>query len=63
MQPEPMTQEEYRKDSELCPVCRSENVQGGDIEVDSNGALQYCECLSCHATWTDVYELKGYALD
>jgi len=40
-----------------CPFCKSEDIEGGHMEVDGTGAWQEVECNSCGATWQDVYKL------
>jgi hypothetical protein len=44
-----------------CPSCHSENITGGQVEVDSNSAWQPVTCNECQATWNDTYTLTGFA--
>lgn len=44
-----------------CPVCGSESITGGPVEVDAGTAWQPITCGDCHANWNDVYNLVGYA--
>lgn len=45
-----------------CPVCESQNLTThGNVECGDGGATDSIECLSCNATWTDVYVLTGYS--
>lgn len=44
-----------------CPVCRSTNITGGEVNVDAGTASQEISCGECDATWNDVYKLVGYA--
>lgn len=43
-----------------CPVCRSENIEGGSVEVDAGAATQEVYCVDCGSEWEDVYSLIGY---
>lgn len=40
-----------------CPVCGSENIEGGDKEMDLDGVSQIITCQSCGKQWTDFYTL------
>jgi hypothetical protein len=58
----PLTDDEYiSKQGSICPACRSDNIEGEDIEVTSGGTYQNCWCLDCHARWVDCYALCGYS--
>lgn len=53
-----MTKEAYIKSGYTkCPKCKSENIEGGSVEIDCNGASQDVTCLDCNAEWTDIYTL------
>jgi len=39
------------------PECRSEDITGGRVEIDSGGCYQPCHCGECTAEWNDVYKL------
>jgi transcription elongation factor Elf1 len=57
----PMTNEEHTRHAETgCPVCRSEQVTGAEIEIEAAGAVQTCGCNDCGASWVDVYALTEY---
>lgn len=43
-----------------CPVCGSDEIQGGPVDVDGNQATQEVSCDACNSTWDDVYTLTGY---
>lgn len=45
------------------PDCKSEDVEGGFISIDLNGAQQTCRCLACGRTWSDFYTLTGVSFD
>lgn len=45
-----------------CPFCKSENFEGGSIEIIENGAFQECTCLDCNAKWVDKYLLDDCEL-
>jgi len=42
----------------VCPVCQSDDIQGGHIEVESGEAYQRCTC-HCGASWNNTYSFKG----
>jgi len=44
-------------DDSICPVCGGDDIHGGHMEVDSNGAFQACKC-SCGASWVNSYTFK-----
>lgn len=41
-----------------CPICRSNNIEGGSFEADDNTSWQPCSCAKCGAEWNDVYYLR-----
>jgi hypothetical protein len=43
-----------------CPACRSPQVSGEHINIEEGKAYQEMSCLTCPATWTDVYQLQRY---
>ena len=45
-------------DDSKCPVCGGDDIQGGHVDIDSNGACQECTC-SCGASWNNLYSFKG----
>lgn len=58
---EPMSSEEYvRNTGALCPVCGSNDLEGGRFDANIATAWQPITCLSCRATWNDIYTLTGY---
>jgi len=62
MQKQPLTDEEYvAKGGGVCPVCGSDQVEGGSIDVDGPSAAQSVSCNDCNAEWKDIYQLTGYA--
>lgn len=48
---------EYLDASHKCPYCGSEDISGGFVEVDAEGAWQDIGCASCGKHWVDVYRL------
>ena len=42
-----------------CPFCKSEEIEGGSLEVDGNHAWQEVICSACDAAWRDIYRLVG----
>lgn len=45
----------------VCPVCGSDDLDGGSVDIDAGTATQEVVCLECLSSWTDVYTLTGYA--
>jgi DNA-directed RNA polymerase subunit RPC12/RpoP len=43
-----------------CPHCRSDDIEGGRVNMDAKSASQAVKCLACGATWDDVYTLSHY---
>jgi len=40
-----------------CPKCKSDDIDGGMVDIDGNVALQSVSCNECEAEWTDIYKL------
>lgn len=47
----------YLKKSHLCPFCKSDNICGGDCEINDGRAYQTVTCNDCNKSWSDCYEL------
>ncbi len=47
----------YLKCSYRCPVCDSDDIEGGSVEIDAGGATQEVSCKECDTEWTDIYKL------
>jgi transcription elongation factor Elf1 len=57
-----VSQRDYVRDmGSYCPRCRSNDIYGGSIDVDSGGASLTVLCNDCGASWTDQYKLIGYS--
>ena len=48
-----------RPDNAHCPVCGSEDCDGGPVEIEFNRAYQPCRCAECGSEWNDVYQFRG----
>ena len=57
---ESMPQDDYVKNPNRCPACRSTDIEGGFVDVDGATATQRVRCHECEAEWTDTYHLSGY---
>jgi len=44
-----------------CPSCGSHDLDGGEIEIDTDGASQQISCNVCGSSWVDTYELTGFS--
>ncbi len=55
-------QKKYVKSGGIhCPFCDSDEIDSrGCVQTDLGIAWQDIECLACHATWTDQYQLVGF---
>ena len=42
-----------------CPFCGSQDIEGGDREIDDGVAQQEMYCTECDGEWIDVYHLVG----
>lgn len=59
--PQWATEEEYvAKAGTQCPSCGSDDMDGGEVNIDAGYASQEIRCLTCDAEWTDTYRLTGY---
>lgn len=58
---EPLSQEAYAKaHGHLCPVCGSDNLDWGSVDIDGPVAWQSVACEDCASTWSDVYRFDCY---
>lgn len=61
--PRPISDEEYldgERLPNLCPFCRSFEVDGEGVDIQGRRAVQQVMCLECEAVWLDIYDLAGY---
>lgn len=57
----PMSDAEYKAHGgNQCPCCKSNDIEGREINVDSGTASQEVVCNACGASWNDIYRLEGY---
>ena len=56
------TQHDYLKRFGHCPVCDSDDIEGGATDIDGNEACQKVGCNDCSATWIDTYTLSSYTM-
>ena len=47
----------YLKNSGKCPFCQSNNIEGGEVEIDGKLVWQVIDCLDCKKSWVDYYKL------
>ena len=56
-----LSQEEFRKTSEVCPRCGHDNwIQLGQISFDTGYIYQTRKCQKCDEGWTCRFEAAGY---
>lgn len=61
--PDLLSPSEYaQKKGCICPLCKSEEVEGFSIDVDCDTATQEVHCNDCGFGWTDKYLLSGYSV-
>ena len=46
-----------------CPRCKSGDISGGSINIDSDTASQDITCSDCGLGWTDIYTLTNIEVD
>ncbi|MGR5096113.1 hypothetical protein ACPV5O_20835 [Vibrio maritimus] len=46
----------------LCPCCRSDEIEGSSISIEGKTAIQVCRCIHCSAEWQDTYTLSDITL-
>jgi formate dehydrogenase maturation protein FdhE len=51
---------EFSHQSDVCPFCGYDIVEGGWIEITQFGATQDVACAWCSSKWTNVYHLVSY---
>ena len=58
----PMTNKEFlQHKGEVCPNCRSCNVDADTVDHDGSIGYGNCNCMDCGATWVDNWKLSGYS--
>ena len=48
------------KDANGCPICGSDQVEGGHVDINSTEAWQGVSCLDCGYEFNEVYTLAMY---
>jgi len=51
------TKIEYLHNPDICPFCKSNDLEATSMDVDSNRAWQPVKCNGCGEEWTDIYKL------
>lgn len=54
------TDSDYLENCHICPACGASQVEGDSISIEEGLAFQPVSCLSCNASWRDVYVLSGF---
>jgi len=52
-----MKKEYIASDQSICPYCKSDDIEGGFVEIDTSGAWQPVSCNECMREWNDIYKL------
>lgn len=57
-----LTSTEYAVDrgGSVCPVCESEDISAGTLEVDGTQVWSTVTCAACESKWDDVFTLQYY---
>lgn len=50
-------QEQYLVNPDACPVCGGENLEGGEIEFDTDEAWRNVMCEDCGHQWVECFKL------
>lgn len=45
-----------------CPTCKSDQIEGGGLEVEGNTVVQDMSCKNCGADWLDIYTRSGFQM-
>ena len=43
-----------------CPVCRGHEIEADDFDSVAEESTQVVRCVTCKATWTDVFKIQSY---
>ena len=54
-----MEKEYLEHGGQRCPVCGSDKVSSGNVEIDGSQGYANVDCGNCGATWTDIFKLVG----
>ena len=46
-----------------CPICGTDEITGGPVEIEGDNAIQVMSCLACGTRWHDVYGLVNNVID
>ena len=55
-----LTDKEYAKNTDVCPVCQAEAVEGNGSVFTSEGGWLPCGCTECGASWDLLFKAVGY---
>lgn len=59
-----MADQKYIKTGGIfCPFCGSDQIEGGNIDIEGMIAYQPIKCNDCGEYWQDYYSLKGLEYD
>lgn len=56
---EAIVQDYLKKEGVRCPMCQSDNIEGGQMNIECNVATQEVKCHNCGEEWTDLYTLTN----
>jgi DNA uptake protein ComE-like DNA-binding protein len=57
-----MTSNEYiEQGGTVCPFCKSQDIEGQEVNINAGSAWQEVSCNQCSQEWQDIYTLNGYA--
>jgi len=51
-----------RKGGTVCPICRSDQLEGSCFDADAGTAYQRINCLECNLEFNDCYTLTDIEL-
>lgn len=48
---------QHLSNSNVCPVCKSTDIEGHKFESETSNAWQPVSCSSCESEWNAIYRL------
>lgn len=47
----------------VCPNCKTDEIDYGDISIDGNQASQKCMCIGCDTVWHEVFQFSHIEIE
>ena len=52
-------EKEHTETGIICPFCKSEDIEGGPVDIEGPVARQVVGCNACEGAWCDTYTLSA----